>query len=381
MHRRLHSGSMRFSEKNFRQRHKNLNMTIAFSDISHKFGEQTALANINLEIADGEIVCILGPSGSGKSTLLRIAAGLEPVQSGCIYLNDQILADPNTNPPPEKRPIGLVFQDHVLFPHLTVAENIAFGLNHLSKTESARIVAQQLATVDLSEARERYPHTLSGGQQQRVALIRALATHPSVMLLDEPFASVDTPLRRKLREQARLALKSAGTPTLIVTHDPEEAMDMADRILVLVEGRKVQLGAPEELWRAPQNPFVAQTVAAMQTIKGKVSGKSIQTQFGQIPFEQLNNLTIEPEENAPLAEENLQQGQSVILSMRASSLTIDASNGPAIISDKRFLGRTYLTLITLADEQIRIESTAPQELPLGTLVDINFASAETLIYS
>ena len=356
-------------------------MTITFRDISHRFGKEIALANNDLEVADGEIVCILGPSGSGKSTLLRIAAGLEPVQSGMIYLDGQILADPYTTPPPEKRPIGLVFQDHVLFPHKTVAENIAFGLDKLSKADSAKIVEQQLKSVDLSELANRYPHTLSGGQQQRVALTRALATKPSVMLLDEPFASADTPLRRKLREQARATLKKAGTPTLMVTHDPEEAMDMADRILVLVAGRAVQLGSPESLWRSPQSPFVAQTLAGMQSVVGTVVGDQVKTVFGKIPLKRLTN--IKPQSNQLALEQlgNFTEGQSVTISLRASSLDLKAASGPAMISDKRFLGKGYLTLVTLQDQKIRIESDQPLDLSVGTLVEINFASAAGLIYS
>jgi len=356
-------------------------MTITFRDISHRFGNEIALANIDLEVADGEIVCILGPSGSGKSTLLRIAAGLEPIQSGAIYLDDQILADPDTTPPPEKRPIGLVFQDHVLFPHQTVAENIAFGLDKLSKADSTKIVEQQLKNVDLSKLANRYPHTLSGGQQQRVALIRALATKPSVMLLDEPFASADTPLRRKLREQARATLKDAGTPTLMVTHDPEEAMDMADRILVLVDGRAVQLGAPESLWRSPQSPFVAQTLAGMQSIAGKVVGDHVKTVFGEIALKRLDDMKQQSNQLALEQPGNFKEGQAVTISLRASSLDVKESRGPAMISDKRFLGKGYLTLVTLGDQIIRIESDQLQDLSVGTLVEINFASAAGLIYS
>jgi iron(III) transport system ATP-binding protein len=360
-------------------------MTIAFRDISHKFGNQTALSNIDLNVTDGEIVCILGPSGSGKSTLLRIAAGLEPVQNGAIYLGDQLMADASTNPPPEQRPIGLVFQDHVLFPHQTVAENIAFGLHNQSKAQRRVTVEEQLATVDLVDVAQRYPHTLSGGQQQRVALIRALATEPAVMLLDEPFASVDTPLRRKLREQARLTLKAAGTPTLMVTHDPEEAMDMADRILVLVDGQAVQLGTPEALWRSPKNAFVAQTIGGLQSIQGRVFGDQVQTNFGNIPISCVNNrqeLEINSGESGfQGASALLEEGATVTLGIRPHTLELTPSSGPGVISDKRFLGQRYLTLVTVGSEQMRVETITEKVLPIGALVDINFASVEAIIYS
>ena len=356
-------------------------MTITFCDISHCYGDEPVLTNIDLEVADGEIVCILGPSGSGKSTLLRIAAGLEPIQDGAIYLDGRILADPHNHPPPEGRPIGLVFQDHVLFPHQTVMENIAFGLDKLSKAERARIVEQQLSNVDLSELANRYPSTLSGVQQQRVALIRALATKPSVMLLDEPFASADTPLRRKLREQARATLRDAGTPTLMVTHDPEEAMDMADRILILVGGRAVQLGTPESLWRSPQSSFVAQTLAGMQSISGTILGSYVETVFGKVPLKRTNIAQHQSSQFGYKQLEDFKDGRTVSISLEASSLELTESRGPAMISDKRFLGRSYLTVVTLAGQQIRIESDQSQSLSIGTLVDINFASAVGFIYT
>jgi iron(III) transport system ATP-binding protein len=356
-------------------------MTLQLHDISHRYGEKSVLTHIDLKVADGEIVCILGPSGSGKSTLLRIIAGLEPIQNGVITLNDELLADASTNPPPENRPIGLVFQDHVLFPHQTVAENIAFGLSDMTREEKAEIVTQQLSQVDLSGLTNRYPDTLSGGQQQRVALVRALATKPSVMLLDEPFASADTPLRRKLREQARATLKRAGTPTLMVTHDPEEAMDMADRILVIVDGSEVQLGTPESLWQTPQSPFVAQTLAGMQSIEGSVSGGHVKTAFGVIPLEVKDSKAARPISSILRLNGGIKDGQNVIVCLRGGSLALKASSGPAAISDKRFMGSSYLTLVTAANQQLRVESSQPSQLPIGTLVEISFDSAAGFIYS
>ena len=356
-------------------------MTISFKNISHQYDGKLALSNINLEVKDGEIVCILGPSGSGKSTLLRIAAGLEVVQNGEIYLGDQLLADPKTNPAPENRSIGLVFQDHALFPHLTVAENISFGLEEFNKTERAKIVDKQLASVDLTDMGERYPHTLSGGQQQRVALIRALATKPSVMLLDEPFASVDTPLRAKLREQARFALKCAKTPTLLVTHDPTEAMVMADKIIVLSNGHTVQIGSPEDLWYFPKSPYVAETFAGMQTINGRILAKSVKTSFGTLPIERLTFPADQTVQFKLNKHEDFNEGKEISVSLRSSSLGLKKSKGPAIITDKRFLGRSFITIVTLNGNQIHVISYKPQSLPVGTLVDIIFDSVEALIYS
>ncbi len=356
-------------------------MTISFKNISHQYDGRLALSNFNLEVKNGEIVCILGPSGSGKSTLLRIAAGLEVVQNGEIYLDDQLLAGPNTHPAPENRSIGLVFQDHALFPHLTVAENISFGLKGFNKVEKAKVVDKQLARVDLKDMGNRYPHTLSGGQQQRVALIRALATKPAVMLLDEPFASVDAPLREKLREQARFALKASETATLLVTHDPAEAMLMADRILVLGDGFTVQIGTPEDLWNSPKSPYIAQTFAGMQTINGKIIDKFVHTSFGAFPIERLTFPEEQTVQHKLNKSENINEGKEITISLRPSSLVLNKSKGPAIISDKRFLGRDFLTIATLNGEQIHVISNKPQILPVGTLVDISFDSVEALIYS
>ena len=187
-----------------------LPVSLIVRDVQHQFGTTDVLADVSLEVEPGEIVCLLGPSGSGKSTLLRIVAGLEPLQHGEIHLDGSIIAAKRASLPPEQRHIGLVFQDHALFPHLSVAENLAFGLQHLPAAERRNLVANLLADIGLTGFDARYPHTLSGGQQQRVALARALAPKPAAMLLDEPFASVDATLRRRLREDARHTLKASN---------------------------------------------------------------------------------------------------------------------------------------------------------------------------
>ena len=258
--------------------------TVRLDSIRKAFGQTLAVDNVSIEIDSGDLFFLLGPSGCGKTTLLRIIAGLESIQSGDISLDQELLANPTYCPPPEQRPIGLVFQDHALFPHLTVAENVGFGLHQLTVAQRDQIVTPLLERVGLAALAKRYPHTLSGGQQQRIALIRALALKPRVMLLDEPFASVDTPLRRQLRQDSRHELTQAGSTTIMVTHDPEEAMAMADRILVLVDGKAVQLDAPEMLWREPAHRFVAETIAGLQTLRGTVSADCITTAFGRLPI-------------------------------------------------------------------------------------------------
>ena len=341
-------------------------MSIRFNDVSHCFDEHRVLREINLEIGTGEIVCVLGPSGSGKSTLLRLIAGLESVQQGSLMLDGVMLADAQHNPPPEQRAVGLVFQDHVLFPHQTVAENVAFGLSGMQSKERDHTIALQLANVGISTLADRYPHTLSGGQQQRVALARALATDPAVLLLDEPFASADAPLRKNLRDDARRRLKAANTTTLMVTHDPAEAMAMADRIAVLVDGEVVQFGTPEQLWQRPSHPFVAATIADLQPLKGRIEGTQCVTAFGALPLRLLALTT------------DLAEGTSVPIGVRPSSLTVSLE-GPCVVNDIRFLGDRYTLLISADNQSLEVATALKPKVTVGDKVSISFAAAQAVI--
>ena len=348
-------------------------MSIQLNFVSHHFGQHRVLADISLSLQDGEILCILGPSGSGKSTLLRIIAGLEPMQSGEIRVDTALMANPAQSPPPEQRPIGLVFQDHALFPHLTVAQNVAFGLGRLTAAQRDQIVGQLLERVGLAALAQRYPHTLSGGQQQRIALIRALAPRPRVMLLDEPFASVDTPLRRQLRQDARQELKQAGTTTIMVTHDPEEAMAMADRILALVEGETVQFDRPEALWRQPAHRFVAETIAGLQTLRGRVAGDYIATAFGKLPTDRVRGAAA------------LTNGQTVTLGVRGSSVSISAevteSATRAAVEDIRFDGMHWTALVKHEDQQLRFVLDHKSQVQPGGVIALSFTDADAVLYS
>jgi len=218
-------------------------MSLGLKDISHRFGETRALNAASLTVAPGELVCLFGPSGCGKTTLLRIAAGLEPLQDGTVELDGALLAKPGRETQPEKRPVGLVFQDYVLFPHLTVEKNIAFGL--AGERHSKLRVTDQLHAFGIAGLARRYPHELSGGQQQRVALARAMARKPKALLLDEPFASIDVALRRRLRGELRRTLKEQNAAVLLVTHDPEEALALGDRIALMRAGEIIEAASPE----------------------------------------------------------------------------------------------------------------------------------------
>ena len=249
--------------------------------VSHAYGDNHVLDNVSLMIPAGELVCLLGPSGSGKSTLMRLAAGLERLQQGMIVIDDEIVADNDRHVPPEHRGIGLMFQDYALFPHLSVIDNVTFGLS--GKPQAERRATDVLGQVGMIPHAQSYPHMLSGGQQQRVALARALAPEPKVLLLDEPFSGLDTSMRGQIREQTLTVLKANGVATVMVTHDPEEAMFMADRIKVLGNnGRILQAGRPHDIYYHPQHEFVAKLFGLMNRFERVVEGGCVEIPIGKI---------------------------------------------------------------------------------------------------
>ncbi len=252
--------------------------------ISHSFGDNAVLHGVSVFVEPGELVCLLGPSGCGKTTLLRVAAGLEPLQTGQVEIDDVIVADGSdgTSLPPEKRNVGLMFQDFALFPHMDVWDNVAFGIPKSQLPARRAWIDRALANMGLSDHAHAYPHTLSGGQQQRVALLRALAPEPKVLLLDEPFSGLDVTRRAQIRTETLQVVKQTGVATLMVTHDPEEAMFMADRILVMNEGRIVQDGAPIDLYFEPADAFVTALFGALNHIQAEVKEGAAETPFGPI---------------------------------------------------------------------------------------------------
>ncbi|MAW79948.1 MAG: ABC transporter [Parvularcula sp.] len=255
-------------------------MSLDLDRISHRYGGGVAAVdNASLSVEAGEVVCLFGPSGCGKTTLLRIAAGLEALQAGEVRLDKALLAAPGRETPPEQRPIGFVFQDYVLFPHLTVEKNIAFGLKGMSDAKTR--IADQLAAFGIEDLAKRYPHELSGGQQQRVALARAVARKPKALLLDEPFASIDVALRRRLREELRRVLKEQKAAVLLVTHDADEALALGDRIALMGAGKIIETAAPEDLYERPATPDGASLFPGSQTVPGEVRGGVFTCMLGE----------------------------------------------------------------------------------------------------
>ena len=327
--------------------------------VSHAYDGVLAVDGVDLQVAPGEIVCLLGPSGCGKSTVLRLAAGLEDLQRGSITIDEAAVSDADSGAqvPPEARGVGLMFQDYALFPHLTVQENIAFGLT-ADKAEKRRIVAGALAEVDLSDVAERYPHTLSGGQQQRIALLRAVVPQPRVMLLDEPFSGLDQYMRQQVRQETLRVLKSAQAATLMVTHDPEEALYLADRVVVMQAGRVVQDSAPLELYQNPQSPFVARLFGPANEFHANAQNGAVVTPLGQFTTDLEGEVLVIVRASDIEVHDAPQPGstQHAVRSARplgaVSELILEGANGPIEVqSDIQQLPASGSTVHALIDAQ------------------------------
>ena len=251
---------------------------LVVNKVSHRFSKNVALNDISFECKAGEVTCLIGHSGCGKTTLLRLMAGLLPLQSGEIALNNTTLASPSLMVPPELRSVGMVFQEGALFPHMSVIDNVAFGLRENRTKDRAR---EWLARVGLSDYAERYPDSLSGGQRQRVALARAMAPEPAVLLFDEPYANLDVPLRRTLRNDARQIIRETGAVGVFVTHDPDEVLAMGDNVVVLDQGVMVESGAPQTLYEAPQSRYSAELFGDPQMFEGVIHEDGVTSPLGE----------------------------------------------------------------------------------------------------
>ena len=252
---------------------------LAVAGLTRSFAGRTVVDDVSLSVMPGQVTCLLGPSGCGKSTTLRIIAGVDMQDSGTIHVDGRLICDRVTRVPPEQRGIGLMFQDFALFPHLSVAGNVAFGLKRGPEVR-ARVV-DLLTRVGMVRHIDAYPHQLSGGEQQRVALARALAPRPRILLMDEPFSGLDDRLRDDIRDETLDVLKAEGTAVLLVTHEPAEAMRMADEIALMRDGRIVQQGAPYHIYNAPADRDAAAFFSDINVITGRVQGALTETAFGQ----------------------------------------------------------------------------------------------------
>jgi len=249
-------------------------------NLVRRFDGNAVVDDVSLTIAAGQVTCLLGPSGCGKSTTLRMIAGVETQDEGSIFVDGELICDPTFRLPPEQRSIGLMFQDFALFPHLTVGKNVAFGLRGSAAEKRSRAV-ELLERVGLAHYIDHYPNHLSGGEQQRVALARAVAPRPKIMLMDEPFSGLDNRLRDGIRDDTLDLLKEEGTSVLLVTHEPDEAMRMADEVALMRNGKIVQKGAPYNVYNAPADRDAVAFFSDINVLRGKVQGALTDTPFGR----------------------------------------------------------------------------------------------------
>jgi len=302
--------------------------------VSHAYDGRRVLSDLSFRIETGMIGCLLGESGCGKTTVLRCIAGFEPVASGEIRLSGSVMSRPGLTVPPEHRRIGMVFQDYALFPHLTVARNIAFGLHHMIDAERAARVSELLNTVGLAQVANHYPHELSGGQQQRVALARALAPRPELMLLDEPFSNLDVEMRERLSLEVRDILKQQNTTAILVTHDQNEAFNIADEIGIMYSGSIEQWDTPYRIYHQPASRFVADFVGQGVFLPGTITEENyIKLELGVL--------------GAPLPKP-LPSGTMVDVLLRPDDiLHDDASPLQAQVLHKAFRGAEFLYTLQL----------------------------------
>lgn len=340
---------------------------LEFENISHEFGpEAETLRDVTLAAEPGEVLCLLGPSGSGKTTLLRIAAGIEPQSSGRVLLNGREIAGPAVFLPPEERSIGLVFQDFALFPHLTILDNVRFGLTALSREEARDEAMIALARVGLQHYAKSYPHVLSGGEQQRVALARALAPRPAVLLMDEPFSGLDSRLKDSVRAETLDVLRQSRATAIVVTHDAEEAMRMGDRIALLKDGRLVQVGSAEQLYLKPASLFAAGFFSELNVFSGRVAGGAVEVPVGKVPAGGLTD------------------GTGVAVAVRTSGLDVSelAGDVEARIVSRRYLGVVELLELAIpgAEQLVRARVRCGALSPQARDIWLTLRSSDVLVF-
>lgn len=338
-------------------------IAVSCRNLSRSFGAIQAVASFDLTVHEGEILALVGPSGCGKTTVLRLIAGFETPSTGQVEIGGRVVAGPGVWLPPEQRRVGMVFQDYALFPHLSVAENVAYGL---PKGHGRRQrVEQVLALVGLSGLETRSPHALSGGQQQRVALARALAPRPEILLLDEPFSNLDAAQRVTLREETREILKQGGVTGIFVTHDQKEALFMGDRLAVLHQGRLLQIGRPEEIFFQPATRFVARFMGETDFVSAEITPDGICTEIGWLP-----------------QRVSLPAGTPVDVALRADDVALKPDpQGEAQVIARRFEGMAHVYRVRLPSGGV-VHSLQPHTVvyELGTRVRVRIEPGHPLAW-
>jgi iron(III) transport system ATP-binding protein len=334
-------------------------IVLELEGVSKAYGGERVIRDLSLSVRQGEILTLLGPSGCGKTTTLRLIAGLERPDTGVVRLNGDPVAaggEDGFSTPPEERGVGVVFQNFALFPHLTAAENVAFGLREWPDDERAARVDDLLELVGLTAQRDSYPEELSGGQKQRVALARSLAPEPEVLLLDEPFSNLDVGLRERMRDEVRRIIKETGVTAVSVTHDQEEALSISDRVAVVYDGGIEQVGEPEAVFQAPRSRFVAGFLGHASFVPGRICGDSVQTALGPVARDRLHGLADEYDQT------------DIDILVRPDDLDARPAEGAGdgVVVGRNYLGPTILYEVELPsgdtvecmhnhDEQVRLD--------------------------
>ncbi|MCB1196042.1 ABC transporter ATP-binding protein [bacterium] len=320
---------------------------------------------VTLAIKKGEIIVVIGQSGSGKTTLLRLISGLERTSFGMCRVNGSVLFDKNSFIPPEKRKIGMVFQDHALFPHLTVKKNILFGIKKMDKKFQTNRLHELTDMLGIQNFLNRYPYELSGGQQQRVALARSLAPNPKILLLDEPLSNIDAELRNNLAQELKSIIQQTKTTAVWVTHDLNEALDTADRVLVMNNGIIEQFDTPWDLYRHPKTKFIAAFIGNASFLQGHVSGNHIVTEIGTLPCP-------------------MQYRQIPVLEVMVKPCDLSVQQhtaGIGVLIKKQFLGSTFRYTISLPSKQTVLSDMPPEcNWELNTRVAVNLCISEAVVF-
>lgn len=342
---------------------------LQIEEVTKQFSRRNlpAVANVTLSLDQGDLLSLLGPSGCGKTTLLRLIAGFERPQFGTITIDGKVVASSHDWTPPERRDVGMVFQDYALFPHLTVGKNVAFGLQHgdrLSRGKMRSLVADALELVGLTGLESRYPHELSGGQQQRVALARAIAPQPKLVLLDEPLSNLDVQLRQRLRQELRDILKAAKQSTIFVTHDREEALAISDRVAVMRDGQIEQIGKPAEIYTQPRSRFVAEFVTQANILPATSENGLIKTEIGDFDLPQALDF------------------EDVEVAIWQEDLHLElAENSGIVIRDRIYLGREFIyCLLTQSGQELLARTASRIPLPVGATVQVSVPTDAIRLY-
>jgi len=343
---------------------------LELAGVSKSFGGETVIEDLDLAVRDGELLTLLGPSGCGKTTTLRLIAGLEQPDRGEVRLEGDPVAGGGRFVSPERRDVGIVFQEFALFPHKTAEENVAFGLHDQPESVRQQRIDELLELVGLTEYRESYPDELSGGQQQRVALARSLAPEPQVLLLDEPFSNLDVDLRVEMREEVRRILKEAGVTAVSVTHDQEEAMSISDRVAVMHDGRIEQVGVPETVFQHPESRFVASFLGHASFLSGTVRADRVETAIGAVGRERVYGL--------PRAYD----GADIDLLVRPDDLVAthaSEADADGRVRHRRFLGPSVLYRVELpSGDVVGCMHNHDEEVPLNEPVTVELATDHDL---